>query len=70
MIVLRNFSSILNTNAPELGFTRGRKYDMDMNRFGKLGTAQREMQGINQLGRELRNMSIERASRDRKVWQD
>ena len=61
MIVLRkkNFSGnkILNTNAP--GFIKGRKYDMDMNRLGKLETSQRELQGVGNLSKEIREMNKE-----------
>ena len=56
MIVLRrNFSStkILNTNAPSLGFTRGRKYDTD------LDTSHRELTRIGDLGREARKLTSE-----------
>lgn len=55
-------SSILSTNAPQLGFKKGRKYDMNLNRLGKIKTAQGELskQGVmaeemRKLGKELNN---------------
>lgn len=62
MIVLRrNFSStkILNTNAPSLGFTRGRKYDTDLDRLGRMNTSHRELARIGDLGREARKLTSE-----------
>jgi hypothetical protein len=63
MIVIRrkNFSGtkILNTNAPQLGFTRGRKYDTDLDRLGRMDTAQRELHRLGDLGREQRRLSSE-----------
>lgn len=58
MIVIRNFSQrILNTNSP--GFQRGRKYDMDFDRFGRMDTSHREMSKIGDLRREQREMKLE-----------
>ena len=62
MIVLRrNCSStkILNTNAPSLGFTRGRKYDTDLDRLGRMDTSHRELTRIGDLGREARKLTSE-----------
>ena len=62
MIVLRrNFPStkILNTNAPSLGFTRGRKYDTDLDRLGRMDTSHRELTRIGDLGREARKLTSE-----------
>jgi hypothetical protein len=39
---IKRFSKTLNTNVP--GFIRGRKYDQDFNRLGRLET-QRQMAG-------------------------
>ena len=45
MIILRkklySGTHILNTNAP--GFIKGRKYDTDLDRLGRMETAQREL---------------------------
>ena len=45
---IKRFSQtkILNTNNPALGFTRGRKYDTDMDRLGRIKTAQGELTKI------------------------
>lgn len=62
MIVLRrNFFStkILNTNAPSLGFTRGRKYDTDLDRLGRMDTSHRELTRVGDLGREARKLTSE-----------
>lgn len=74
MIVKRNkcFSGtkILNTNAPQLGFTRGRKYDTDLDRLGRMETSQRELQRTNQLQTEMRNMNSELRNGRIGKWQD
>lgn len=61
MIVLRvkKFSGtkILNTNAP--GFIKGRKYDTDLDRLGRMKTSQRELQRIPDLGKEVRELNKE-----------
>ena len=61
MIVLRNkaFSGtkILNTNAP--GFIKGRKYDTDLDRLGRMKTSQRELQRVPDLGKEVRELNKE-----------
>jgi hypothetical protein len=63
MIVLRRKdftqTKILNTNAPTLGFTRGRKYDTDMDRLGRMETSHRELSRVGDLGREARKLSSE-----------
>ncbi len=63
MILLRrrNFTQtkILNTNAPTLGFTRGRKYDTDMDRLGRMETSHSEMNKVGELGREARKLTSE-----------
>lgn len=68
----RTFSGtkILNTNAPQLGFTRGRKYDTDLDRLGRMDTAQRELQRTNQLGSEMRKMKSELRNGRLGKWQD
>lgn len=58
MIILRNksfASKILNTNVS--GFIRGRKYDTDLDRLGRMETSQRELHGkIGDLGKESRKL--------------
>lgn len=58
---IKRFSQtkILNTNNPALGFTRGRKYDTDMDRLGRIKTAQGELTKIGDLGREMRKLNME-----------
>ena len=56
----KKFSStkILNTNAP--GFIRGRKYDTDLDRLGRMKTSQRELSGsLGELEKEKRKMTRE-----------
>lgn len=51
---------ILNTRGGVPGFDRNRKYDTDLDRLGRMGTAQRELQdGPRQLRDELRKMHRE-----------
>lgn len=63
MIILRRKdftqTKILNTNAPTLGFTRGRKYDTDMDRLGRMKTSHSEMNKVGDLGREARKLTSE-----------
>ncbi len=50
---------VLNTRMG-LGFDRNRKYDTDLDRLGRMGTAQRELQtGPQQVREELRKMHNE-----------
>lgn len=62
MILLRtrNFSgtNILNTSGAT-GFIRGRKYDTDLDRLGRMNTSHREMARVGDLSREIREMSSE-----------
>jgi hypothetical protein len=62
MILLRNrnFSgtNILNTSGVT-GFIRGRKYDTDLDRLGRMNTSHREMTRVGDLSREMREMSSE-----------
>lgn len=53
MIIKRN--KILNTSGAP-GFIRGRKYDMDLDRLGRMKTAQRELQTTRQLQDEQRKL--------------
>lgn len=61
MILLRrkNFTGLLNTNAPHLGFTRGRKYDMDLARLGRMETSHRELAKVGDLRKEQRLLTTE-----------
>lgn len=58
---IKRFSQtkILNTNNPALGFKRGRKYDTDLDRLGRMETSQRELTRIGDLGREMRKLNQE-----------
>lgn len=60
MIILRNkqYSSnfILNTNAG-VGFIKGRKYDTDLDRLGRMKTSQRELSKVGDIGKEVRKMN-------------
>jgi hypothetical protein len=60
MIILRNrkFSSnnILNTNGA-VGFIKGRKYDTDMDRLGRMETSQRELMRTDDMRKEIREMN-------------
>lgn len=61
MIILRKqFSGtkILNTNGAP-GFIRGRKYDTDLDRLGRMETSQRELQRTGQIGQEIRQLGKE-----------
>ena len=61
MMRIKRFSQteILNTNNPALGFKRGRKYDTDLDRLGRMETSQRELARIGDLGREMRKLNQE-----------
>ena len=50
---IKRFSQtkILNTNNPALGFTRGRKYDTDLDRLGRMDTSQRELMRVGDIGK-------------------
>lgn len=55
----KNFScQVLNTNGAA-GFIRGRKYDTDLSRLGKMETSQRELNQVGQLNREMRKLKTE-----------
>ena len=71
MIILRkSFSGthILNTNAP--GFIRGRKYDTDLDRLGRMDTSQRELAKPGTLRKEMRKMNNELNQGRLGKWQD
>lgn len=72
MIILRKkyFSGtkILNTNAP--GFIRGRKYDTDLDRLGRMETSHRELAEPGQLGKEMRKLGKELNQGRQGKWQD
>lgn len=61
MMRIKRFSQtkILNTNNPALGFKRGRKYDTDLDRLGRMETSQRELARIGDLGKEMRKLNQE-----------
>lgn len=69
---IKRFSQtkILNTNNPALGFTRGRKYDTDMDRLGRINTAQGELTKVGELGREMRKLNMELNSGGLRKWQN
>lgn len=72
MMKVKRFSQskILNTNAPGLGFRRGRKYDTDLDRLGRMDTAQRELtKGAGDFGKEMRKLSQELNRGGRGEWQ-
>jgi hypothetical protein len=54
-MIIKRFSKTLNTNAP--GFIKGRKYDQDFDRLGRMET-QKQMAG-NELNREMRKLGNE-----------
>ena len=72
MIIIKRFSQtkILNTNNPALGFTKGRKYDTDLDRLGRMETAQRELAKVRDLGKEMRKLQGELRRGGRNEWRD
>lgn len=50
---------ILNTRQSSLGFDRTRKYDTDLDRLGRVKTAQGELGKTGQLRDEMRKLSQE-----------
>lgn len=60
MMKIKRFShtKILNTNSA-LGFTRGRKYDTDLDRLGRMETSQRELHRLGDLRSEMRKLNNE-----------
>lgn len=70
MIKIKRFSQtkILNTNST-IGFTRGRKYDTDLDRLGRMKTSQRELHRLGDLRSEIRKLNNElKGGMNR--WQD
>lgn len=59
MMIVKRFSAtkILNTNMG-LGFIRGRKYDTDLDRLGRMDTS-RELSQVGELNREMRKLGKE-----------
>lgn len=72
MIILRKklFSGtkILNTNSP--GFIKGRKYDTDLDRLGRIKTAQGELRKTGDLTSEIREMNKELNNGRLGKWQN
>lgn len=72
MIILRrktySGTQILNTNAP--GFIRGRKYDTDLDRLGRMETSQRELAKPGTLGTEMRKLNKELNNGRLGKWQN
>ena len=71
MIILRKHFSgtkILNTNAP--GFIRGRKYDTDLDRLGRMETSHRELAKPGTLSKEMRQLGKELNQGRQGKWQD
>lgn len=60
MMKIKRFShtKIMNTNSA-LGFTRGRKYDTDLDRLGRMETSQRELHRLGDLRSEMRKLNSE-----------
>lgn len=58
-MIIKRFSNIINTNEPSIGFKRNRKYDMDLNRLGRMKTSQRELHRTDDIRAELREMQSE-----------
>lgn len=60
MMKIKRFSQtkILNTNSMP-GFIKGRKYDTDLDRLGRMDTAQRELHRIGDLRSEMRKLNSE-----------
>ena len=60
MMIIKRFSAnqILNTNMG-LGFTKGRKYDTDLDRLGRMDTSHRELSKVGELNKEMRKLGKE-----------
>lgn len=62
MYKIRRFSAnkVLGTNsASSIGFTKGRKYDTDLNRLGKIRTSQDQLSKPNTLNNEMKKLNKE-----------
>ena len=57
---IKRFSNtkILNTNS-SMGFTKGRKYDTDLDRLGRMKTSHRELHQLGDLRTEMRKLNSE-----------
>ena len=53
-----------------IGFTKGRKYDTDLDRLGRMETAQRELAKVGDLGKEMRKLQGELRRGGRNEWRD
>ena len=42
-----------------LGFIKGRKYDTDLDRLGRMNTSHRELSRVGELGSEMRKLNKE-----------
>jgi hypothetical protein len=72
MIILRKHFSgvkILETSGSP-GFIRGRKYDTDLDRLGRMETSQRELNEVGTLGKEMRKLNKELNQGRLGKWQD
>ena len=72
MIIIKRFSQtkILNTNNPLLGFSRGRKYDTDMDRLGRMSTSQRELAKIGDLNMNKEVNKLKKDLQGGNIWRD
>ena len=72
MIILRkklySGTHILNTNAP--GFIKGRKYDTDLDRLGRMETSYRELAKPGTLNEEMKKLNGELNNGRLGRWQD
>ena len=72
MIILRrktySGTHILNTNAP--GFIKGRKYDTDLDRLGRMETSHRELAKPGTLNEEMKKLNGELNNGRLGKWQD
>ena len=68
-IILKRFSGILNTRG-QVGFNSSRHYDEDMNRLGRMQTAQRELHKVGDLNHEIRKMNEELNQGRKGKWLD
>ncbi len=72
MIILRKYFSgtrILETSGNP-GFIRGRKYDTDLDRLGRMETSHRELSKVGELNSEMRKLSRELNQGRLGKWQD
>lgn len=60
-------TTILSTSAPQLGFRKGRKYDTDLDRLGRIKTAQGELSKQGTMAQEMRKLGNELNNRTQ--WQ-